>query len=99
VKQILPVGSLYDLAPAENLLDIETTTTVLQYDYFLYTDADQPDATVTAMLDALYGGKPTMEEMVASLSWFEPDAMYADVGMPYHPAALAFFDAHGIAAK
>ncbi|MBY6153796.1 TAXI family TRAP transporter solute-binding subunit [Vannielia litorea] len=96
VKGILPVGTLYELEPAENLVDINDTTTVLQYDYFVYTGASAADAEVTGLLEALNTGKGRMEEMVASLSWFDPAAMYADVPMPYHPAAIAFFEAQGI---
>lgn len=96
VKEILPVASLYELAPAENLMDIDDVTTILQYDYFVYTNDARPDADVTALLTALQGGKAQMEEMVASLSWFLPENMYADVPMPYHPAAIAFFEAQGI---
>ncbi|MEQ3626386.1 MAG: TAXI family TRAP transporter solute-binding subunit [Celeribacter sp.] len=96
VKELLPVGSLYDLEPAENLMDIEGVTTVLQYDYFVYTNEARSDADVTGLLTALQGGKAEMEEMVASLSWFLPENMYADVPMPYHPAAIEFFEAQGI---
>ena len=96
VRGILPVASLYDVAATENLLDVVDTTTVLQYDYFIYTNADQSDADVIALLEALSGGKESMEEMVASMRWFYPENMYADVPMPYHAAAIAYFESKGL---
>ena len=96
VKAILPVASLYDIDATENLLDVVQTTTILQYDYFVYTSASQSDENVIALLDALSGGKDSMEEMVASLRWFYPENMYADVPIPYHDAAIAYFEAKGL---
>ncbi len=96
VQEILPVATLYDIDASENLLDVVQTTTVLQYDYFVYTSVSQSNEDVTALLEALSGGKDSMEEMVASLRWFYPENMYADVPMPYHDAAIAYFEANGL---
>lgn len=95
VKEIVPVASLYQLQPAPNLTSITQPTEVLQYDYFIYTHADEPAANVTALLQAMANGKGKMVESVAGLAWFEPEAMYVDIGVPYHPAAQAYFKEHG----
>ncbi|WP_010137254.1 TAXI family TRAP transporter solute-binding subunit [Oceanicola sp. S124] len=91
VHRFLPVASLFDLAPDPAIQDIDTETTILQYDYFVYTSADTDDETVTALLRSLHGGKAMMEDSVASLRWFDPEAMNPAIGVPYHPAAVAFF--------
>lgn len=96
MKEILPVGSLGRLQPAPNLVDIEKETVVLQYDYFIYTHAGEDDAVVRAMLESLYSGKDLMTESVASMAWFEPSNMNADLGLPFHPAAEAFFAEKGL---
>lgn len=95
IKPFVPVASLQMLEPHPKLTTIKEPTQILQYDYFIYTNADEDDATVTALLQGLYEGKGTMVESVASLVWFQPDAMYVDVGLDYHPAALAFYKDHG----
>jgi hypothetical protein len=96
VRALIPVATLSDLDPAERLLEIKEPTTVLQYDYLIYAHADTPDAVVTAMLRGLHGSKDVMAKMVPSLDWFEPAHMAADIDLPHHPAALAFFEAEGI---
>ena len=95
MKEIVPVASLYELQPAANLTTITAPTEVLQYDYFIYTHAGEPDANVTALLTAMAEGKAKMVESVAGLAWFEPDHMQVDIGVPYHPAAMAWFKEHG----
>lgn len=91
IKPFVPVASLMVQQPEERLTTIIEATQILQYDYFIYTHAGESDETVTALLRALSEGKETMLESVASLNWFEPDEMYVDVGLPYHPAAEAFY--------
>lgn len=96
VREILPVGSLGRLQPDPTLVDIEKETVVLEYDYFVYTHAGEDDATVRKMVESLYGGKDLMVQSVASMAWFDPGRMNADLGLPYHPAAEAFFREKGL---
>ncbi|WP_417264325.1 TAXI family TRAP transporter solute-binding subunit [Celeribacter sp.] len=95
VKSLMPVASLQMLEPHPKLTTIKEPTQILQYDYFIYTSADEEDATVTALLQGLYEGKDAMVESVASLEWFQPDSMYVDVGLAYHPAAITFYKDNG----
>ena len=92
----MPVGSLFLLQPAANLVTIPVPTEVLQYDYFVYTHASEPDETVVKLIEAMRGGKAQMVEAVAGMDWFDPDGMFVDVGVPYHPAAEAYFREHGM---
>jgi TRAP-type uncharacterized transport system substrate-binding protein len=96
VQAILPVGSLGRLQPDPTLVDIETETVVLEYDYFVYTHAGQDDATVRRMVESLHGGKDLMVQSVASMAWFDPQRMNADLDLPYHPSAEAFFREKGL---
>ncbi|WBL31703.1 TAXI family TRAP transporter solute-binding subunit [Sinirhodobacter sp. HNIBRBA609] len=95
IKPFVPVASLMVLQPEAKLTTIAEPTQILQYDYFIYTHAGEPEESVKALVEALYAGKQTMVESVASLNWFDPEAMYVDVGLAYHPAAEAFYREHG----
>lgn len=95
VRTFLPVATLYDLEPDPAIRDINEQTTILQYDYFIYTSASTPDETVRALLESLAGGKDMMVDSVASLRWFDPEAMNVEIGVPYHPAAAAFYAEKG----
>ena len=48
------------------------------------------------MVESLHGGKDLMVQSVASMAWFDPARMNADLGLPYHPAAEAFFREKGL---
>jgi TRAP transporter TAXI family solute receptor len=91
LKESLPVASFGRLQPDPSLLDIDAETVVLEYDYFVYTHAGEAEETVRKMVESLHGGKDLMVQSVASMAWFEPARMNADLGLPYHPAAEAFF--------
>jgi len=96
VKQNMPVGSLYLLQPVANITTITEPTEILQYDYYVYTSASEPADEVVKLIESLRNGKAAMVESVAGLAWFEPDAMYGDVGVPFHPAAEAYYKEHGL---
>jgi TRAP transporter TAXI family solute receptor len=96
LAQIFPEGSIVTVDPAPGLTTIIRPIIALQYDYFVYTSASASDEDVVAMIEALRAGKDDMATAVASLKWFDPDRMHVDIGMPYHPAAVAFYRAHGM---
>ena len=96
VQAILPVASLGRLQPDPSLVDIEKETVVLEYDYFVYTHAGEAEETVRKMVESLHGGKDLMVQSVASMAWFDPARMNANLGLPYHPAAEAFFREKGL---
>jgi len=97
VKEKMPVGSLYLLEPSPRLASITQPTEILQYDFFVYTHANEPDDNVVKLIEAMRKGKAKMLESVASMDWFDPAAMYADIGVDYHPAALAYYQKNGLA--
>ncbi|WP_187970599.1 TAXI family TRAP transporter solute-binding subunit [Aquibium microcysteis] len=96
LKDVLPVASLGRLQPDPSLVDIDKETVVLEYDYFVYTHAGEADDTVRRMVESLHGGKNLMVQSVASMAWFDPARINADIGLPYHPAAEAFFREKGL---
>lgn len=95
VAERMPVGSLALVEPAPSLPSIKAPTSILQYDYYVYTSAAEDDANVVALIAALQEGKEIMVGSVAGMVWFEPAAMHADIGLPYHSAAEQFYRDHG----
>lgn len=97
IAALFPEGTIVTVTPSPELTTITAPLEALQYDFFIYTQAGAPDEEVTAMIDALRAGKDDMAAAVASLKWFDPDNLRVDIGVPYHPAAEAFFKANGMA--
>jgi uncharacterized protein len=89
--QRMPVGSLATVDPAASFPSIVAPITILQYDYYLYTSAEEDDANVVALIEALKRGKEIMVSSVAGMIWFDPAAMHTDIGLPYHPAAETYY--------
>jgi TRAP-type uncharacterized transport system substrate-binding protein len=96
VRQSMPVGSLYRLEPTAALTTITEPTQILQYDYYVYTHINEAAENIVKLIEAMRNNKPAMVESVAGFAWFEPDAMFDEIGVPYHPAAEAFYRDHGL---
>jgi hypothetical protein len=96
IKEIMPAAHLYLMQPEANITTLPDPTEVLQYDFYVYTKADEPDADVVKLIEAIYNGKAKMAEAVASFAWFEPDQMHGDLDVPFHPAAEAYYKEHGL---
>lgn len=96
VRQSMPVGSLYRLEPTAAISTITEPTQILQYDYYVYTHINEPAENIVKLIEAMRNNKPAMVESVAGFAWFEPDSMFDEIGVPYHPAAEAFYRNNGL---
>ncbi len=92
---ILPGTKVYDITGLD-ADGVEGTTKIFGYDYMLFANADTSDEIVTSMVKALYEGKEAL--LATSPLWetFRPEGMARSPGLPYHPAAVAFYKEHGV---
>jgi len=93
LNKALPGARLAVVEPAEGLSGIYERTVVLEYDFWLFAHKDTPDSKVTAILQSLSKGKDTLVSVSKEFGAFDPAAMRADIGVPFHPAAEAFYAA------
>jgi hypothetical protein len=77
--------------PAEGLAGVLEPLTVLEYDYWVFAHKDVPDETVTAFLTAMSQGKDILVSASKDFRDFDPELMHQDIGVPFHPAAEAFY--------
>lgn len=82
--------------PEPALIALREPTTLLEYDYFVYASVHTSDTAVRAVIDALTRGKDEMAEMVPSFVRIDPTRMVVDIGVPYHPAAEAYYKELGL---
>src|SRR5690606_36610834 len=85
-KRLVPNSRIVIVEPAPGRLGVNGPTPVLEYDMFVYTNADAPDEAVAGMIDALVMGKDELTQLVPSFAFFDPATMAAQIGVPYHPA-------------
>jgi uncharacterized protein len=69
---------------------------VLAYDYVLYTNAQMPDEAVAAIAEALVSEAAAMAQSFPAFNAFNAKRVSADVGIPYHPAALEVYRNRGL---
>lgn len=95
LDSVLPGTKVYDISGLD-ADGVNDDTKIFGYDYMLFTNVDTPDDAVTAVVSALYEGKGAL--MAATPLWetFTPEGMGRASGLPYHPAAVAFYEAHGV---
>jgi hypothetical protein len=96
VKTFLPVGRVGTMDPEPGVSGITEPTTILEYDYFVYASKDTPDDAVRGVIKGLIEGREEMMAMVASFRWFDPAVIATDIGLPYHPAAEAYYKEAGL---
>jgi TRAP-type uncharacterized transport system substrate-binding protein len=86
---------LVTLAPADGLTGVVEPVVVMEYDYWIYAHKDTADAAVTGILESLRNGGEVLTSVSADFRAFDPAEMYQDIGIPFHPAAAAFYTANG----
>ena len=75
---------------------VDDPTYLLAYDYTLFVGKDVPAETVKKVLGAIYDSEADLKAQGALFEGFAPAKMGSDVGIPYHPAAVAFFKEKGV---
>ena len=91
LKAIFPTSRLTTVYPAKGLAGIVKPTVMLEFDYWLFANKDTPDSEVTALLKSLHEGKDVLTSISKDFRKFDPNAMNPDIGVPFHPAAKAFY--------
>jgi len=94
MKEIFPQARFAVVKPGPGLAGIVEPTVVLEFDFWVYANKDTPDKDVTDMLTGLLKGKETLTGVSKAFRRFDPSLMHDDIGVPFHPAAEAFFAAH-----
>ncbi|UMA64411.1 TAXI family TRAP transporter solute-binding subunit [Roseivivax marinus] len=95
LQEVVPQAYIDTIAPREGLTGVDAEMPVMAYDYMLVVGAHVPDETVAAVVTALQENKDKLVESFAAFSAMDPDAMYVDVGVPYHPGAQQVLNPEG----
>ena len=96
LQETFPNSRLVVLEPQEGLTGIVEPVVVMEYDYWVYAHKDTPDAAVTGVMKSLLNGGETLTSVSADFRAFDAAAMYQDIGIPFHPAAMEFFSQNGL---
>lgn len=71
----------------------------MAFDYALFAHKDVADDVITEVVKAMYENPDALKETSPLWKTFDPATMGKDVGVDYHQAAQAFYEAKGIWAR
>lgn len=91
LQAIVPQAYIQTVDPAPNLTGVDAPMPVMSYDYVLVAGTHVPDKVIAQVVKVLNENQPALAEAFASFSKMEPDAMYREMGVPWHEGALAAY--------
>lgn len=93
-RKIMPWGYASPVAPGPIFTGVEKPMKVYTFDNVLITSAKTPDAFIYKVLETMEKNKDDLVAVQPVLREFTPAFGYKKYGMPYHPAAIKFFQDH-----
>lgn len=97
LQKVFGAGTV-SLEPAGSIPDLDVATHLLQYDYYLLGSSQLPDATVEQILTVLWDEHENLVRDNQEFSTWSPQRMLIpNSTIPYHAAALKFFQSKGVA--
>jgi TRAP transporter TAXI family solute receptor len=96
VRQAVP-GYYTRVVKAGGAAAVVEDTCTVAYDIYFATHAGAADQVVTAILTAVWENEAKLKPVhPAFREWTRERAATAEITIPYHPAAIKFYEAHGV---
>ena len=95
LREVVPQAYIDTIEPREGLAGVDEPMPVMAYDYMLVVGAHVPDETVAEIVTALRDNKEALVESFAAFRDMDPEEMYVDIGVPYHPGAQQLLNTDG----
>ncbi len=95
-QQFIPGSYVVEFKPEPGMVGVPAPIKILVYDYVLFANAKVPDAVVAKAVEALFAHSADLKAASPLFREFDPALMGKDLGIPYHPGAIAFYRAKGV---
>lgn len=89
LQEVIPQAYVEILEPREGLTGIDEPIPVMAYDYMLVAGSHIPDEQMARIVTILRDNKQALVDSFGAFQSMDPEAMYVDIGVPYHPGALS----------
>jgi TRAP transporter TAXI family solute receptor len=96
IGRYVPHSYVVEVQPGPGKIGIDAPTNMLVYDYALWVNAKVKNEVVAKVVETLYSNPADIKATSPLWAEFDPAQMGKDVGIPYHPAAAAFYKSKGI---
>lgn len=94
LQDVIPQAYVETLEPREGLTGIDDPMSVMAYDYMLVVGTHVPDEKVARIVTILRDNKQALVDSFGAFQDMEPEAMYVDIGVLYHPGALSVLNSN-----
>lgn len=95
LQKFLPRAYFIEVKPAPGQTGIVEPTRLIAYDYVLFAGAKVSDDAVAKVVAAMHENPDDLKATGPLWKEFDPAKMSVDVGIPYHPGAIAFYSQKG----
>ena len=96
IGKYVPHSYVVEVKPGPGKIGIDAPTNMLVYDYALWANAKVKNEVVTKVVETMYSNPAEIKATSPLWAEFDPAQMGKDVGIPYHPAAAAFYKSKGL---
>ena len=96
IQKHVPNSYVVEVKPGPGKIGIDAPTNMLVYDYALWVNAKVKNEVVAKVVETLYSNPADIKATSPLWAEFDPAQMGKDVGIPYHPGAVAFYKSKGI---
>lgn len=95
-RKIEPWGYLTEVKPGPVFVGVEKPMKVYSFDNLFFTSAKTKDEFVQKFLDTLFKDKSELVAIQPVLREFTPAFAYKKYDVPYHPAAVKYYQDHNV---
>jgi uncharacterized protein len=95
MRKTAPGTIIETVNPGPQYPGITGPTNIMAAPFLLMASSKVSDADAYKIAKAMHGGKKVMVAAFKGMRGFNPDKMYVDLGLPYHPGALKFYKEKG----
>ncbi|MGQ0653796.1 MAG: TAXI family TRAP transporter solute-binding subunit [Betaproteobacteria bacterium] len=96
MQKHVPYSYVVEVKPGPGKIGIDAPTNMLVYDYALWVNAKVKNEVVAKVVETLYSNPTDIKATSPLWTEFDPAQMGKDVGIAYHPGAVAFYKSKGI---
>lgn len=96
VQEFLPGAYLQPVPANAELPGLDEPTSVFAYDYLLFANASVSDEIIGKVAKAVYDGEEFLRGTSPIWADFSKETIGKKADIPYHPGAIAFFEAQGL---
>lgn len=97
LNQYIPQSQVVEVKPGPGMSGVPVPTKILVYDYVLLAGSKVADDVVGKVVAALHAHPGDLKASSPLWRDFDPALMSKDLGMPWHPGAVKFYQSKGIA--